>query len=371
MDSAKKKFQSLMSLVGISVDGDAPWDIQVHDDRLYRRILSKGSIGAGEAYMDGWWSADRLDEFFTRVIGGNLPDQLKLNLPTLWLIIKSKIWNMQTRNRSKKVAEEHYNLGNDLYMSFLDPYNQYTCGYFKNTEDLNTAQTDKLDLICKKLQLSADDRVLDIGCGWGGFSKFAAENYGCHVTGISISDEQISYAKDFCKNLPVTIKKMDYRDLSGKFDKVLICGMIEHVGYRNYRVIMQKVHNVLRHQGLFLLHTIGSRISHKNTDPWMAKYIFPNSMVPSSVQLTKAAEQLLVMEDWHNFGIYYYHTLMSWYDNLKDNWHQLKDKYDQRVFRMFEYYLMGSAGFFKSRTGQLWQIVYSKNGIAGGYNSIR
>lgn len=371
MSTAQNKIASLFDQVGIHINGNNPWDIQIHDDRFFRRLLSKGSIGAGESYMDGWWSAQDLAEFFTKIIGGHLPEKIKFNIPTLWLIVKSSILNMQTKVRSKKVAREHYNLGNDLYMSFLDPYNQYTCGYWKNTTELDQAQEQKLELICSKLQLTEKDKVLDIGCGWGGFAKYAAEHYGCQVTGVSISDEQIKYARAFCKDLPVEIIKSDYRDIEGRYDKVLICGMIEHVGYRNYRTIMQKVHDVVTDQGLFLLHTIGSRISQKNTDPWLAKYIFPNSMIPSSNQLSKAAENLFVMEDWHNFGYDYYKTLIAWHSRFKTNWETIKSNYDDRLYNMFEYYLLGSAGYFNARIGQLWQIVYSKRGVHCGYRSVR
>ena len=362
---------SLFAQAGITVNGNNPWDIRVNDDSFFDRLILKGSIGAGESYMDGLWDVPRLDQFFTKAIKAQITEKLKFNLPTLWLFIKSSILNMQTKARSFKVAKEHYNLGNDLYMSFLDPYNQYTCGYFKNTDDLNVAQEQKLNMICQKLRLKSSDRVLDIGCGWGGFSKYAAEHYGCHVTGISISDEQIKYARNFCKNLPVEILKKDYRDLDGEFDKVLVCGMIEHVGNKNYRTLMKKVHNVLSSSGLFLLHTIGGNTSQKSTDPWLSKYIFPNSMIPSVKQLSMASEDLFVMEDWHNFGVYYVNTLLAWYDNFKSNWSTLRERYDQRFFRMWEYYLLGSVGYFESRTGQLWQILFSKNGVKGGYTSIR
>jgi len=275
---------------------------------------------------------------------------------------------MQSRLKSNTVVREHYNLGNELYMSFLDPYNQYTCGYFKETKDLNIAQERKLDLICRKLDLKPEDKVLDIGCGWGGFLKYAAQKVGCHLTGISISDEQISYAREYTAGLPVSIKKMDYRDLTSKFDKILICGMIEHVGSKNYRRMFKIVHRSLNDSGRFLLHTIGGNTSMTATDPWISKYIFANSVLPSFKQLSAAAEGLFVIEDWQNFGAYYFPTLMAWYDNFKANWDLIKEKYDDRFFRMWEYYLLSCAGSFKARENQLWQVVYSKSGIPGGYH---
>lgn len=365
------KIAKILASADIHINGGRPWDIQVYDERVFARIISGGSIGLGEAFMDGWWNADELDVLFTKLLKSRIESHFKLNVPTIMLWLKSRFFNMQSRARSRDVVQKHYDLGNDLYMSFLDPYNQYTCGYFKDTNDLNIAQENKMELICRKLKLSAKDKVLDIGCGWGGFSKYAAEHYGCDVTGISISDEQINYARDYCKNLPVTILKKDYRALEGNYDKVLICGMIEHVGFKNYRTIMQKVHDVLAPDGLFLLHTIGSDLSHQSTDPWIGKYIFPNGMIPSVSQIASATEGLFVMEDWHNFGIYYVDTLKSWHNNFVKNWHQLSEKYGERFYRMWNYYLLSCAGYFNSRTGQLWQIVFSKDGIADGYISER
>ena len=358
-------------MAGISINGPHPWDIQVHNDKFYDRLIRKGALGLGESYMDGWWDCERLDQFFTKVLTAKLNQKVKNVRPMLWAFIKAKFFNMQNKSRSKEVAEKHYDLSADLYMSFLDPYNQYTCGYFKNTDDLNKAQEQKLDLICKKLGLSSKDKVLDIGCGWGGFAKFAAERYGCHVTGISISDEQIKYAKKFCNGLPVTIVKADYRDFKGKFDKVLVCGMIEHVGYKNYRTLMKKVRECLEEDGLFLLNTIGGNKSVTTTEPWIAKYIFPNSMLPSAKQITKSAEGLFMLEDWHNFGSDYYKTLMAWHQNFTKNWNTLKEYYDQRFFRMWTFYLLSCAGSFRSRKNQLWQIVLSPNGVPGGYQCVR
>lgn len=369
--SARSKITRIFAQAGITVNGTNPWDIQVHDERLFNRLISRGSLGLGESYMDGWWTADELDTFFKRIMSARIEQYFAFSLPNVILYLKSLVFNMQTRSRSRKVAQEHYNLGNDLYMSFLDPYNQYTCGYFSDTEELNTAQEKKLQLICDKLQLKPTDRVLDIGCGWGGFCKYAAETIGCQVAGVSISNEQIAYAKDFCKGLPVDIQKKDYRDLNGTYDKILICGMIEHVGYKNYRRIMKKVYELLPDHGLFLLHTIGNSTSMHNTDPWIAKYIFPNSMIPSVTQLTGAAEGLFVMEDWHNFGIHYVSTLKAWCKNFEKNWDSIRNTYGDRFFRMWRYYLLSCAGYFDSRKGQLWQVVFSKRGVPGGYYSLR
>ena len=371
VDNVKLLIESLLAKAGITINGKNPWDIQVKNDQFFKRVLRHGSLGLGESYMDGWWHAHQLDAFFYRVLREKMYDQIKPTFQTILWYVKSLLVNRQSKIRSTKVAKQHYDLGNDFYMSFLDPYNQYTCGYFKETEDLNVAQEQKLDLICKKLRLKPNDHVLDIGCGWGGFAKYAAEHYGCQVTGITISDQQIRYAINFCRGLPVTILKKDYRDLNGKYDKVLICGMIEHVGYKNYRKLMRKVYQVLDNQGLFLLHTIGGNQSLKHADPWISRYIFPNSMIPSIPQLSAALDGLFVMEDWHNFGDHYTKTLRAWYENFKNEWERFSTSYSTRFYRMWEYYLLASAGAFQSRDLQLWQVVLSKDGLQNGYISIR
>ncbi len=360
-----------MSRAGLTVNGPNPYDPQILDDRLYGRVLAGGALAAGESYMDGWWECERLDELACRATSARLNKKFGLDIEAALYVLGSKLLNLQSKTRASQVAERHYDLDNDLYMSFLDPYNQYTCGYFKDTADLNVAQERKLDLICKKAGLVPGDLVLDIGCGWGGFAKFAAERYGVHLTGISISDEQIAYAREFTKGLPVAIQKMDYRDLSGSFDKVVVVGMIEHVGHKNYRTLMEIVHRVLKDGGLFLLHTIGSHKSSTRTDPWTHKYIFPNGMAPSVRQLAAAIEGLFTMEDWHNFGAHYDKTLLAWMKNFDAAWPRLKEKYDERFYRMWKYYLLASAGAFRSRKNQLWQIVLSKGGVPGGYVSIR
>ena len=368
---SKQIIESILQKGGITINGDNPYDIEVHDDRFYNRLIRKGNLGLGEAYMDKWWDVEKLDDFYYRVLRYGLEKGVGESWAKTISDIQSFFFNMQDRIRSKIVIKKHYDVGNDLYMSFLDPYNQYTCGYFQNTDDLNKAQENKLELICKKLELQKSDHVLDIGCGWGGFAKFAAERYGCHVTGITISKAQLNYARDYCKGLPVSLKKMDYRDLSEKFDKILICGMIEHVGYKNYHRIMKIVHRSLKDSGRFLLHTIGNKTSSKSTDPWISKYIFPNSLLPSMKQISEAVEGLFVMEDWQNFGAYYDQTLLAWYDNFKQNWDGLKSKYGERFFRMWEYYLLTCAGSFRARENQLWQIVFSPKGQQGVINYLR
>lgn len=371
--NAKTLIEEWLEKADVKINGDRPWDIQVNDERFYKRVLSGGSLALGESYMDAWWYAVQVEEFIARCLRVKLENKFKFNSSNVRLFLESLLVNMQSYSRSRKVIRDHYDIDNELFMSFLDPFNQYTCGYYKDTEDLNEAQEKKLDLICRKLHLKPTDKVLDIGCGWGGFSKFAAENYGCHVTGISISDEQLKYAKAFCKGLPVNLLKLDYRNLpeNNQFDKVLVCGMIEHVGQKNYGTLISKVNKCLKTEGLFLLHTIGSSISVNSTEPWLGKYIFPNSVIPSLRQISNATEELFVTEDLHNFGHHYYKTLKGWYENFNRNWSSLQHKYDDRFFRIWEFYFLFCAGSFLARKNQLWQFVFSKNGQKGGYSSKR
>lgn len=367
----RKFYEELLATVDVRIDGARPWDIRVHDERLYARVLIDGSLGLGDAYIDGWWDCDQIDELVTRVIELRSHKALGFSATKQLLEWTGRVRNRQSRARASIIAERHYDLPSDFYMSFLDPYNQYTCGYFQDTDDLDAAQEAKLDLICRKLGIRAGDRVLDIGCGWGGFAKFAAERYGARVTGITISDEQLAYARDFTRGLPVEIVKRDYRDMHGSFDKVLVCGMIEHVGHKNYRALMEAASRCLTPEGLFLLHTIGSNQSVRSIEPWLDKHIFPNAMLPSIEQLAAASEGLFVMEDWHNFRAYYVATLLAWFESFHASWPRFAERFDERVYRTWKYYFLLCAGVFRAGNAQLWQIVFAKKPAPGGYVSIR
>ncbi len=363
--------KKLLQEANIRVGGDQPQDIHVHDPAFYARVLTEGSLGLGESYMDGQWDANQLDVCIERVIRANLERHVKWNRHTVCALLQAIFTNMQSKHRSKQVAEKHYDESGVLPEALLDPYNQYTCAYFDETDDLNEAQQKKLDLICRKLQLKDTDRVLDIGCGWGGFAKFAAEHYGCHVTGISISNEQIKYAQEFCQGLPVDIQYCDYRDLDGKYDKVLTCGMVEHVGPKNYRRLLQTICDHLSDDGLYLLHTIGSNTSLSAGDPFFHKYIFPNGILPSLEQIDRARDGLLTLHDVQNLGAHYDPTLMAWNENFKRNWPSIANLYDERFRRMYEYYLLSNAGGFRAGSMQLWQMVFSKVGHVMDYRGPR
>ena len=362
----------LFGLANIEINGSNPWDIKVHNERFYKRAVTEVELGLGESYMDGWWDVDKLDEMIYRIVLADLQNKVKhnykvaLQLAGFWLI------NMQTRRRAFIIGKRHYDLGNELFRKMLDKRMNYSCAYWKNATTLDEAQENKLDLICNKLILKPGMRVLDIGCGWGAFGKYASEKYDVEVVGITVSKEQVELGKELCKGLPVEFRLQDYREVNEKFDKIVSVGMIEHVGYRNYRQYFEIAKRNLKDDGLFLLHTIGDIRSLKSTDAWTHKYIFPNGMLPSIAQLGKAIEGLFVMEDWHNFGADYDKTLMAWYENFEANWKLIKSNYDDRFYRMWKYFLLSSAGACRARSkNQLWQIVLSKNGVLGGYNSFR
>lgn len=362
---------SLLESAGITINGKNDYDIKVHNDNVYRRVLRQGTLGLGESYMDGWWDCKSLDQFFYKILNADLDQKIRGDWKLLIKLAPNYILNSGKKSKAFKVGQKHYDIGNDLYRAMLDKRMTYTCGYWKNAKNLDEAQEAKLDLICKKIRLGEGQKILDIGSGWGSFMGYAAEKHGVKAVGVTISKEQKKLADELYYNLSVTTILQDYRDIDGKFDNIVSLGMFEHVGYKNYRTFMKTVHDALNDEGLFLLHTIGGDRSSTGTDPWISKYIFPNSMIPSIKQIGKSIEGLFVMEDWQNFSAYYDQTLMAWYKNFEDNWQSLKGKYDERFHRMWRYYLLLCAGSFRARKNQLWQIVLSKNGIKGGYKPVR
>jgi len=295
--------------------------------------------------------------------------------------LRAFVLNLQSGRRALAVGERHYDLGNDLFEAMLGQRLVYSCGYWREAGDLDAAQEAKLDLVCRKLGLRPGMRVLDIGCGWGEALKFAAERYGVTGVGVTISREQAEYARALCAGLPVEIRLQDYHALDGasddsRFDRIFSIGMFEHVGAKNYRAYFEVARRCLRADevsggGLFLLHCIGSNVSVRHTDPWIARYIFPNSMLPSARQVAEASEGLFVMEDWHNFGTDYDRTLQAWRENVEAAWERLPARYDERFRRMWRFYLAASMAAFRARRIQLWQIVYSPHGVPGGYVAPR
>jgi cyclopropane-fatty-acyl-phospholipid synthase len=354
--------RELLSSADIEVNGADPWDIQVHDDRFYDRILSDGSLGLGESYMDCWWDCQAIDEFINRALKAHLDEKVKSDTRFLFQAVRARLMNRQSSARAYQVGIKHYDLGNDLYQTMLDKRLNYTCGYWKNANDLDEAQEAKLELVCKKINAKPGMKILELGCGWGSFAKYAAEKYGVSVVGVTVSKEQVALGMELCKGLPVELRLQDYREIQGKFDAVISIGVMEHVGYKNYSGYMKVVDRCLKKDGIAFVHTIGGNKTITNGEPWTDKYIFPNSMLPSMAQLGAAMEGLFVVEDLQNIGPNYDPTLMAWHANFEKAWPKLKQKYGDRFYRMWRYYLLSCAGGFRSRSMQLWQFVFTRTG---------
>jgi len=371
MRSDKKIARDLLKSAGITINGSKAYDIQVYNDDFYGRVLAKGALGLGESYMDGWWDAKKLDQFFEKILKANLEKTVKGDFGIILKSFLSIIINAGREARAFNIGKKHYDIGNDIFQAMLDKRMVYTCGYWKNAKNLDQAQVDKLDLVCRKIGLKMNQTILDIGSGWGSFIKYAAEVYGAKCVGLTVSQEQKLLADKLNQGVLAETRLEDYRKIKQKFDHVVSLGMFEHVGYKNYRTYMQTVHKSLKDKGLFLLHTIGGNVSTTHTDAWMNRYIFPDGMIPSIQQIGKSIEGLFVMEDWHNFGPDYDKTLMAWHNNFEKNWHKLKANYDERFHRMWRYYLLSCAAGFRTRKMQLWQIVMSKSGDTSSYQSVR
>ena len=363
--------EEMLAEAGVAINGPRAWDIRVHNPALFKRILQEGSLGFGESYMEGWWECERLDMLFTRILQAGVDERLPKSLSDIARIAYARLFNRQSRKRAWQVGKEHYDIGNDLFRAMLDPYMQYSCGYWKEAQTLEQAQQAKLRMICEKLQLKPGMTLLDIGCGWGGLAQFAAQNYGVAVHGVTISAEQQKLAQARCAGLDVEILLQDYRDLDRQFDRIVSVGMFEHVGPKNYETYFSVAARNLKPDGLFLLHTIGSNQTDLNVDAWIDKYIFPNGCLPSVRHIAEASEGRFVMEDWHNFGADYDRTRMAWLENFKRAWPELAGGYSERLERMFTYYLNACAGAFRSRNIQLWQVLFSPAGVEGGVRVYR
>lgn len=365
--------QRLAAEASVRFNGDAPWDIEVHDDRTYGRILAHGSLGFGEAFMDGLWDCQALDALFYRLLSADVDEKLSgwAKLRLIGESLRHRLFNLQSTDRAFHVGEQHYDIGNDVFEAMLDPQMCYSCAYWRDTDSLEQAQHDKLGLICRKLELNRGERLLEIGCGWGSLARYAAVEYGVEVVGVTVSREQRQLALQRCAGLPVTIELMDYRDLDGQFDKIVSVGMFEHVGPKNYPAFFDTTARLRSDDGLFLLQTIGSHKTSSRADPWIGRYIVPNGKLPSAEELGVVLNGRFLIEDWHNFGPDYDRTLMAWWERFAAAWPRLDDRYDRRFYRMWKYYLLSCAGFFRSRQGQLWQLVLSKRSRRQVYRSVR
>lgn len=356
-----------LAAADIRINGDRPWDLIIKDNRAIKKSLAYGNLGLGESYMAGWVEIPAIDQFIDRVLLARIDERVGHSLHVVIHTLMARLFNHQSPVRAWRVGQRHYDLGNDFYRDMLDKRMTYTCGYWANATDLDAAQEAKLDMICRKLQLKPGERVLDIGCGWGSFMRFAAERYGVECVGITISKEQVALGQKNCEGLPVTFRLQDYRDLNEPFDKIVSIGMFEHVGHKNYDTYMNVVQRCLKPGGLFLLHTIATSDPNSTPDEWIDKYIFPNGEIPGFGQIVQAVTGRFVIEDVHNFGADYDRTLMAWHENFTHAWPKYAPKFGPVFERMWRYYLLSCAGAFRARRTHLLQLVLSEQGVRGGY----
>ncbi len=347
---------------GININGVKEWDIKVNHQDFYTKVLKDGSLGFGESYIDELWDCESLDKCIFNILRANVHNKYATDI--IKDSLKEKVKNLITPHNiknCKKSISHHYDTGNKLFKFMLDKRMVYSCGYWKDVDNLDDAQEQKLELICKKIGLKKDMTLLDVGCGWGSLMKYASEKYGAICTGLTLSKEQKHLGEKLSTGLPIRFLLQDYRELSDlKFDRIVSIGMFEHIGPKNYGIFMQKMHNLLVDDGVMLLHTIGGVDSKKHTEPWIRKYIFPQGVIPKIRHIGKAMEDYFYMEDWHDFGPDYDKTLMAWHKNFTDNWQELSIDYDEKFKRMWEYYLLSCAGSFRARDLALWQIVMTK-----------
>lgn len=393
--SVPPALEAVLSAADVRLGGERPWDLQLEDGtairRLIRAVLERGSLGLGDTYVDGLWECTALDQLFTRLLlaqGESRLAQGSRLRSTLWLL-RERLLNLQSPARSTLVARRHYDIAPAVYAAMLDPWLQYSCGYWQRADGLGEAQEHKLRLICEKLELGPGQRLLDIGCGWGGLAAYAARHYGVEVVGITLSGEQLRLARSRWRDLPLRFERCDYRQLEqlgcAPFDRVVSVGMYEHVGPRNAAAFFTAARNAIKDDGLLLLHTIGYRQQTPHCDPWIDTHVFPNGRLPAPGELATALEGGWLIEDWQNFGADYDHTLMAWHSNVDAAWPALTAELAaacggragaERFRRFWRYYLLCCAGFFRSRQGQLWQLVLSRSQLNNpwprpAYRSIR
>jgi cyclopropane-fatty-acyl-phospholipid synthase len=355
----QNRVESILHRADVTINGTRPWDIVVHDPRFFSTLASRTALGLGESYMDQWWDCSDLSQFFCHILHAHLERRSSPNLAAILAFLRATVENRQAKSRAAGNVHQHYDKGNALYQNMLGRWMLYSSANWEHASGLDEAGEAKLEFVCKKLNLRPGQKVLDIGCGWGGFAKYAAQRYSVRVVGITLSTEQVDLARQFCADLPVEIRLQDYRELNEKFDHIVSLGMFEHVGHKNYRHYMHIVRRCLNPGGLFFLNTIGANESGYCLNPWTDKYIFPGAMLPSIAQIGSAIDGIFVMEELQDWTEFYDRTLMAWYQKFQSNWSKLKEAYNERFHRMWNYYLLSSAGAFRCKSIQDWQILLS------------
>ncbi len=348
-----------------------PITIKILDKNLHYKLLINPDLYFGEAYTDGT----------LKIENGTLSDFLEIAFKNIgrgeintygYVLKKIKgtyryLTSFNFAKQSKKNVAHHYDLSDDLYNLFLDPKRQYSCGYFKSENDtLEQAQNNKINHIIKKLNLKPNQKVLDIGSGWGSLAIEIAKKSKCEVTGITLSENQLKYSNERARkeNLEnqVNFKLLDYRFLKEKFDRVVSVGMFEHVGRKFYKIFFKQVSDLLKDDGLALIHTIGSVNEPRDPQPWISKYIFPGGYTPSMSEINVPIEKSgLVISDIEVLRMHYSHTLRNWKENCIKNKSKIINMFDERFFRMWEFYLSSCEMAFKWGDQVVFQFQLTKD----------
>jgi cyclopropane-fatty-acyl-phospholipid synthase len=356
---AKRIVSYLFRCAGVTVNGSDPSDPHVVDERFYRRVLLHGSVGLGDSYVEGWWECAQLDVFIEKLLKSGLTDLIP-RFDTWALAIKNIFSDRQTRRRSKRVAKRHYDTDPRFFVDYiLGPTTSYTCARWKGARDLDEAQYQKMDLLCRKAKLRPNQTVLDIGCGWGGFLAHASTEYGTQGVGLSISGPQLEFARERYRNLPIEFRNQDYRDFRGSADAAVSICMIEHVGHSHLREYFNMVRNALPSRGFFALQCIVSRTASSVRDAWIDKEIFPGGDLLTMESLKKATKGLFHILDTEEFGQDYVRTLREWHANLAKNRDAIVEKFGLSHYRKYEYYFLMCAGAFRSDRITVMQVVMS------------
>jgi cyclopropane-fatty-acyl-phospholipid synthase len=369
--------QAIAAAADVRFDGLRPWDLRVHDPNLFADLLRRGSLALGEGYVAGRWDCHQLDELISRLLQAraNRPLSRRAWAAMAWERLLDRVSNPQSLMRSFRVGRQHYDIDHRVYRATLDPRLVYSCGYWHGVDSLEEAQLQKLERICRKLQLQPGQRLLDVGCGWGALAAHAAEHHGVQVTGITVSAAQYLWIRERYGHLPIQVELCDYRSLPGlltqRYERIASVGMFEHVGPRNHAAFFRCMAELMDADGLLLLHTIGHGARVGGTDPWIDAYVFPGGRLPSAPELCVSSVPHLRLEDWENFGGDYVRTLLAWWQNFAGNWPHLESELGDSFYRFWRYYLLSCAGYFRSGQGQLWQLVMSRPDSPPVYRSVR
>jgi cyclopropane-fatty-acyl-phospholipid synthase len=361
---AASEMIALLARAGVAVGGSRPWDIRVVNEGFFRRVLAGGSLAAGETYADGWWEADRLDEFFHRVFKAGLHEKFA---PAPWPALRAlagRLLGGGARDADAPADAALGRCGNDVFRALLGKRMSLSSAYWEKTRVLDEAEEASLELACRKLELRPGMSVLDLGCGWGAFARYAAEKHGVSVVGVDIACERVKLGRELCKGLPVALRVQDYAEVRGRFDRVVSLGLVEHVGPGGCGSVMAAAARCLRTDGIALLHAVGRNAAAETRDPWLERYVFPAGATPALSRLVQAMEGRFVVEDVQNIGPHYDPTLLAWHANLARRWPELRNAHGERLYRTLTFSLHAAAGAFRARRSQLFQIVMTKPGRA-------